>query len=449
MGNAPSNHHHREHSRDGDRRVRSRTTSPFRRGENKSGLTFKKGSLDLPDISLAVTPMPIPARKTTAQRDWPAPQTVGSYAQPPVPPPSVVDGAAIGDVMSALSITTEPPAPAYEVVRSTLPVTVGGSADPLDGSDEFVDLPVVWRGGGQSVIVAYALGEDAIQTPLIEDGDYFFSTLLLPPGTHTITFYVDGVPRLSPDFLTSVDDTAALVNYVTVTKPPSPPQSRFVDRNHSFWKSDPSSPSTEKPRPLYYDDPDIWTSEIPAALLEAAAVEDEYITAYSSQATETPPTPDLPAAPHLPRHFERQILNSGNANTKDKRRTGGRKRTNSGSRTPEAESPGPRLLPVTTASGTEIDKAFAKGVAAYAAMGMTPAVPSPVESPAKEHPPPAISLDVDTGVLGDDTSVLPVPSHVVLNHLCTSQIRHGVIAVAQTMRYKNKYLTTIYYKPTL
>ncbi|KAF6748483.1 5'-AMP-activated protein kinase beta subunit, interation domain-containing protein [Ephemerocybe angulata] len=50
--------------------------------------------------------------------------------------------------------------------------------------------------------------------------------------------------------------------------------------------------------------------------------------------------------------------------------------------------------------------------------------------------------------LTDDASVLAVPSHVVLHHLCTSAIRNGVLAVATTTRYRQKYLTTIFYKPT-
>lgn len=42
------------------------------------------------------------------------------------------------------------------------------------------------------------------------------------------------------------------------------------------------------------------------------------------------------------------------------------------------------------------------------------------------------------GGLADDNSVLPVPSHVVLHHLGTSAIRNGVLAVADTVRYKKK-----------
>jgi hypothetical protein len=40
--------------------------------------------------------------------------------------------------------------------------------------------------------------------------------------------------------------------------------------------------------------------------------------------------------------------------------------------------------------------------------------------------------------LTDDNSVLPDPSHVVLQHLCTSAIRNGVLAVADTTRYRGK-----------
>lgn len=54
----------------------------------------------------------------------------------------------------------------------------------------------------------------------------------------------------------------------------------------------------------------------------------------------------------------------------------------------------------------------------------------------------------DDTVIADDTSVLPVPSHVVLHHLSTSAIRNGVLAVGGTVRYRKKYMTTVYYKPT-
>jgi len=77
--------------------------------------------------------------------------------------------------------------------------------------------------------------------------------------------------------------------------------------------------------------------------------------------------------------------------------------------------------------------------------------PSPItgESRAPVSGSRAITLDMENmPPLTDDGSVMPVPSHVVLQHLCTSAIRNGVLAVATTTRYRKKYMTTVYYKPT-
>lgn len=49
----------------------------------------------------------------------------------------------------------------------------------------------------------------------------------------------------------------------------------------------------------------------------------------------------------------------------------------------------------------------------------------------------------------DDLSVLPVPNHVVLNHLYACSLKDNVMAVSSTSRYRGKYLTTIYYKPVM
>lgn len=47
----------------------------------------------------------------------------------------------------------------------------------------------------------------------------------------------------------------------------------------------------------------------------------------------------------------------------------------------------------------------------------------------------------------EDPMILPVPNHVVLNHLYTLSIRDGVMALGTTTRYRKKYVTTLYYKP--
>ena len=42
---------------------------------------------------------------------------------------------------------------------------------------------------------------------------------------------------------------------------------------------------------------------------------------------------------------------------------------------------------------------------------------------------------------------LHTPNHVVLNHLLTSSIKHGTLGLATAIRYKDKYITQVYYSP--
>lgn len=47
----------------------------------------------------------------------------------------------------------------------------------------------------------------------------------------------------------------------------------------------------------------------------------------------------------------------------------------------------------------------------------------------------------------DNNSILPIPNHVVLNHLATTSIKHNVLAVASISRYSRKYVTQVLYAP--
>ncbi|MCJ1247204.1 hypothetical protein MMC30_004418 [Trapelia coarctata] len=68
--------------------------------------------------------------------------------------------------------------------------------------------------------------------------------------------------------------------------------------------------------------------------------------------------------------------------------------------------------------------------------------------------PPSLPLFLGKSILNgttpmkDDSSVLNMPNHTVLNHLATSSIKAEVLATSLTTRYKRKYVTTIMYRPT-
>lgn len=63
-----------------------------------------------------------------------------------------------------------------------------------------------------------------------------------------------------------------------------------------------------------------------------------------------------------------------------------------------------------------------------------------------DHPPPALPAQLDSTVINttatasnDDMSSLPIPNHVVLNHLATASTKHDMLAVASTTRYREKF----------
>lgn len=81
-------------------------------------------------------------------------------------------------------------------------------------------------------------------------------------------------------------------------------------------------------------------------------------------------------------------------------------------------------------------------------------VPSPARLllEATDHPPllPPMLLD---GILNADTSahydpnLMPVPQHVMLNHLYCLSIKDGMMILASTSRYRKKFVSTVLYRP--
>ncbi|QBM87923.1 5'-AMP-activated protein kinase beta subunit, interaction domain [Metschnikowia aff. pulcherrima] len=69
--------------------------------------------------------------------------------------------------------------------------------------------------------------------------------------------------------------------------------------------------------------------------------------------------------------------------------------------------------------------------------------------------PPQLPPQLDNVILNNFNSMdrhnnsgaLPIPNHVVLNHLATTSIKHNTLAVASVVRYKRKYVTQVLYAP--
>ncbi|KAJ7643738.1 5'-AMP-activated protein kinase beta subunit, interation domain-containing protein [Roridomyces roridus] len=219
-----------------------------------------------------------------------------------------------------------------------------------------------------------------------------------------------------------------------------------------------------------------WTSEIPPELVRAAQQEEQWLDAQQQYQQAAPhrregsrgrhivlngfvPEPSIPPAPRLPRHLERLILNRPSPGVVIPKTGPGA--TGSIVNT-VGQVPSPALR-ITTASGTDVRvpplsfTAMANG--SVHASGTT--TPNSDREKELEHqaahpqfggagvpttPAPSPGA-VGVPLIADDPSVLQTPSHAVLYHLCTSSIRDKMIAVGASTRYRQKYLTTVYYKP--
>lgn len=302
-------------------------------------------------------------------------------------------------------------------------------------------------------------------------------SIIIPllPGTHHVGFLVDGVWRVADDLPRAVDDKGSLANYITVgpgsshddpadlrftsssfpTSPtvdmseypfiPAPllKATRVATPGHSFWSSvsvtDSDDPWQEEltigtvqviPPSRHRKPASKWTDEIPTELEQAVHEEDEYLRHLAEQTEQSAtttrkingfiPMPHIPEPPYLPRHLDKIILNE---------------------RPPTSQ---PQNV---TSSSSPRSRGSRRDRAREALVGPETFVEPPAEpAPPKPEPiVPSVAVPnslIDDTVAADDTSVLPVPSHVALRHLTTSAIKNGVLAVGTTVRYKEKVCFT-------
>ncbi|KAL5121643.1 galactose metabolism-related protein [Pleosporales sp. CAS-2024a] len=287
----------------------------------------------------------------------------------------------------------ESPLPRHSSMLSTT------TADDEDLGDEFkgpntgrptVPTLIEWEGDGERV---YATGTFAgwnKKYRLHRNGpskkkDALSAYVHITPGTHHLAFLVDNDMRTSDKLPTAVDYTNILVNYIEVSYDDVPQPPRPDAGQTEPQKLDSAPPVQDREKPAGIHPPQATENPLDVAPLKAPL-----------------PEPPAPKIPEPTKKYHQNI---------------------------------PRYL--VDLDAPEESSRFKR------ANDTTNNLPTPPTLPG------FLGKSILNGTTPhkDDSSVLIMPNHTVLNHLATSSIKDNILATSATTRYKQKFLTTIMYKP--
>ncbi|KAF2841610.1 carbohydrate-binding module family 48 protein [Patellaria atrata CBS 101060] len=395
-------------------KTRSRDSSPTRTVDTslppRSNVTVP---VPVPEAPFARAPhSPIPEVETESARDSYS-AAPASFTRPPrLPLPIEEVPQAPGSPILGPSVMSSDATSPIEVIdneevlprRSSMLSSTTMDEDEDDGlgnlhAQEGVAVPTVptiieWRGPGEKIYVTGTFANWDKKYKLYRDGPSrhpgALSALInLMPGTHHIKFIVDGDMRLSDQLPTAVDFTNILVNYIEV-----------APEDISAASSD----TTTKPETKQSDIPAVQDTTVPQPILEARPA--TAATTPKPAPTLQPPRPTMADPTPIQRGPPKQYHNVI-----------------------------PRFLK--DLEGPEDNPRTARATAAANSMPTPPSLPMFLGK----------SILNTATPTKDDSSVLVIPNHTVLNHLATSSIKNNILATSATTRYKRKFLTTILYKP--
>lgn len=187
--------------------------------------------------------------------------------------------------------------------------------------------------------------------------------------------------RINDDLPTAVDYTNILVNYIEVSPPPLASEPIDIPSQQ------------QEPAPQHYVPPGVFPPQVLPPSPEVKPVPPP-AAAFPTQVPEGPPlSKPVPMAPAPPKKYHSTI---------------------------------PRYL-----ANLDAPEDSSRFIRANEVISHLP-------------PPPSLPMLLSKSILNgnlpmkDDSSVLILPNHTVLNHLATSSIRHNVLATSATTRYKKK-----------
>lgn len=281
-----------------------------------------------------------------------------------------------------------------------------------------------WNNPGEKVFVTgtFCDWDKKIKLHRNADGQGFSAVLPLPPGTHHLKFLVDGEMVTNPDMPTTVDWSNILVNYFEVAAPLTAEQQAEPTGAIPVLGATEPPPTNETATPAI-DMPVEKPAAADSALKKTVLPTREAPSAAAPVPTDRETKPATTATTAATRAGE-------DAKKKKAAAAAAESRQLKGQPIPAARytTTIPDFLLDLDRYNTPEDERFQR---AQRVLGTLP------------HPP-SLPMFLGKSILNagtpqkDDASVLVIPNHTVINHLATSSIKGGVLAISSTTRYKRK-----------
>lgn len=279
-----------------------------------------------------------------------------------------------------------------------------------------VPIEITWQQGGSKVYVtgSFTGWRKMIGlVPISNKPGCFHIKLQLPPGTHRFRFIVDNELRFSDYLPTATDQMGNFVNYLEIV-PPTTTGSSTYDmavqqqqqlQNQQFHEQGHDNHAADSRPPVQRKPSQSKNGKLSARSQLALHIEedpDDMGNGYSRFREEEQLKPDYEYTRDIPAVFTDPTVMEQYYLTLDQQQNN---QQNMSWLTP-------------------------------------PQLPPQLENVILNN------YNKSTDAASENNSgALPIPNHVVLNHLATSSIKHNTLCVASIVRYKRKYATQILYAP--
>ena len=319
-----------------------------------------------------------------------------------------VDVDTVGNKMSQVTSGTSSLSPNSQLERGAEQVM--GQQDQSQQLQENVMVPVdiTWQQGGEKVYVtgSFTGWRKMIGlVPVPGQPGLLHVKLQLPPGTHRFRFIVDNELRFSDYLPTATDQMGNFVNYLEVPAPRIAVATGYqpgVQGEQAIISTQLTQQQQQQQQNQLMETGTVPRSEHSRIALEIENEPDDMGNGFSRFREEVPLKPHLEYTQDIPAVFTDPTVMEQYYLTLDQQRNN---HHNMAWLTPPQLPPHLENVILNSYSNSE-----------------------------------------EQG--GENNSgALPIPNHVILNHLATSSIKHNTLCVASIIRYRRKYVTQILYAP--